>query len=348
VQYSTFGRTSGLRVSEYALGTANFGTSWGSGAEPAEASKLFHKFADAGGCLIDTASNYQDGQAETLLADCLASDRDHFVLGTKYGRGTSNDTPLASAGNSRRAMVQSVESSLRRLRTDRLDVLWAHYEDGVTQMDEIVHAFDALVASGKILYAGLSNFPAWRVARAVTLSEIRGWAPITGVQFEHSLIERSGERELLPMAEALGLGVALYSPLGGGLLTGKYRKAIEGRQTMLPGVVYREDSPTKTRALDAVLSVAEDLGIGPSAVAIAWQRELARRSTTTCVTVIGPRTLGQLDSYIEALDVQLDDEHYARLLDATAFSLGVPYDSIAGPPDMGDRERLQPPVTPVR
>lgn len=348
VKYSTFGRVAGLRVSEYALGTANFGTAWGSGAEPSDARRLFERFADAGGCFIDTASNYQDGQAEIVLADCLASDRDHFVVSTKFGRGTNDDTHVSSAGNSRRAMVQSVEASLRSLRTDRLDVLWAHYEDGVTHTDEIVHAFDALVTSGKVLYAGLSNFPAWRVARAATLSELRGWAPISGVQFEHSLIERSGERELLPMAEGLGLGVALYSPLGGGLLTGKYREATEGRQTLLPGIVYQEDTASKTLAIDAVLRVAEELGIDATAVAVAWQRELARRSATTCVTIIGPRTLRQLDGYLAALDVQLDEKHYGMLSDATAISRGVPHDSIAGPPDMGDRQRLAPSLAPVR
>ncbi|MDI9980094.1 aldo/keto reductase [Rhodococcus sp. IEGM 1307] len=341
MQYSTFGSITGLRVSEFALGTANFGTACGSGAGPDGARQLFDRYTSAGGCFIDTASNYQDGEAEKVLAGCITSERDHLVLASKFGRGSGRKTHVSAAGNSRRAMVQSVEKSLRNLRTDRLDLFWVHYDDGVTPIDEIIRSFDDLVSSGKVLYAGVSNFPAWRVARGQTIAELRGLSPLVGIQVEHSLVERTAERELIPMAEAFGLGVALYSPLGGGLLTGKYRGAAVGRQTSLPDVVYREDSPAKTAALDAVVEVADEIGVPPAAVAVAWQREFARRSATTVVTLIGPRTMKQLDSYMASLDVRLDGEQFDKLSHATAIRWGVPYESIAGPPDMGDRDRLE-------
>lgn len=342
--YTTFGRLSGLRISEYALGTGTFGTAWGPrGAQPAEARAIFERFAEAGGTVIDTADNYQQGESEQYLADLLAHDRDQFVLCSKYGRGAGADPHLTRAGNSRRTLVRSVEESLRRMQTDRIDLYWAHYDDGVTPMEEIVAAFDDLVAAGKILYGGLSNFAAWRVARGQTIAELRGRSPLVGIQVEHSLAERTAERDLLPMAEALGLGAMLYSPLGGGLLTAKHRAGREGR----PAVAYAEDTPAKTAIVDALLAVAEELGRDAGQIAIAWQRELARRSSTALVTVIGPRTPEQLEDYLAALDVTLDERQFARLDEASAFPLGVPYDSIGGPPDLGDRARLAARAIPV-
>ena len=230
MQHRTFGRLTGLRVSEYALGAGNFGTRWGTGAEPAEAQRIFERFADAGGTVIDTAESYQLGESETLLGDFLAADRDHFVVATKYSNGVAKPE-MATTGNGRRNMIRAVEGSLKRLKTDRIDLYWVHFQDGVTPIEEILRGLDDLVSSGKILHAGLSNFPAWRVSRAQTIAELRGWSPIAGIQVEYSLVERTADRELLPMAEALGLGVTLWSPLGGGLLTGKYRLTDEGRLT---------------------------------------------------------------------------------------------------------------------
>ncbi|MDW5597065.1 aldo/keto reductase [Conexibacter stalactiti] len=341
--YTTFGRLSGLRVSEYVLGTGTFGTAWGRGAQPAEARAIFERFAEAGGTVLDTADNYQQGEAEGYLADLLVSDRDEFVLCSKYGRGAGVDRHLTRSGNSRRTMVHSVEESLRRLKTDRIDIYWAHYDDGVTPIEEIVGAFDDLVTAGKILYGGLSNFAAWRVARGQTIAELRGRSPLAGIQVEHSLVERTAERDLLPMAEGLGLGAMLYSPLGGGLLTAKHRVGEEGR----PMVAYAEDSAAKTAVVDALVEVAGELGRGAGQVAIAWQRELARRATTSLLTVIGPRTLEQLDDYLAALEVGLSERQFTRLSEASAFPLGVPYDSIGGPPDLGDRARLSDRAVPV-
>jgi aryl-alcohol dehydrogenase-like predicted oxidoreductase len=206
VQYKTFGRRTGLRVSELALGTGNFGTGWGHGAERDEAKRVFDGYVEAGGNFIDTADSYQVGQSETLVGEFIAADRDHFVLATKYTLGAVPNGGISRTGNSRKNMVRSVEESLKRLKTDRIDLYWAHFADGVTPIEEILRAFDDLARAGKILYAGLSNFPAWRIARGDLLAELRGSVPIAGIQIEYSLAERTADRELLPMAEAFGAG----------------------------------------------------------------------------------------------------------------------------------------------
>jgi aryl-alcohol dehydrogenase-like predicted oxidoreductase len=284
------------------------------GAEPDEARRMFERFAEAGGTLIDTAESYQLGESETLLGDMLAADRDHFVLATKY-----------STGNHRGNMIRAVEGSLERLKTDRIDLYWVHFQDGVTPIEEVLRGLDDLVSAGKIVHAGLSNFPAWRVARAQTIAELRGWSPIAGIQVEYSLVERSADRELLPMAEALGLGVALWSPLGGGLLTGKYRHSDAGRLTDWNRLVHTEDSDQKTRTVDEVLAIASEIGVPPAQVAMAWLRDLDARSTTSLVSIIGPRNVAQLDDYLAALDVTLTREQADRLDAVSAPALGVPH-----------------------
>ena len=344
MDYTTFGRNNGLRVSEIALGTGNFGTAWGVGAEMPEAREIFRRFAEAGGTFIDTADNYQNGESESFLGELLASDRDHFILATKYSRGAGTPPEITMAGNSRRAMIHSVEQSLRRLNTDRIDLFWAHYDDSVTPMEEVLSTFDDLVAAGKILYCGLSNFSAWRVARGQTIAELRGLAPIAGIQIEHSLVERSAERDLLPMAEAFGIGAALYSPLGGGLLSGIHRRGKSGAR---PIVVYREDSSHRTAVVDALERIATGIGRPLSQVAVAWQRALNARSCTALVTVIGPRTVAQLEDYLAALDEGLSDSDYEELSSASVIDLGVPYDGIGGPPDLGDSRTLASRAVPV-
>ena len=240
MRYTTFGRRTGLRVSELALGTGSFGTGWGHGAEPAEARRLFDRYLEAGGNFLDCADTYQNGEAETLLGEFIAADRDRLVVASKYTLGADDKAGIAATGNSRKAMMASVEGSLKRLKTDHLDLYWVHMADGLTPVEEIVRGFDDLVRTGKIHYAGLSDFPAWRAARAATMAELRGWAPIAGLQIEYSLVERTPDRELLPMAEGLGMGVALWSPLGGGFLTGKYRRGEEGRLQRLGRLVHGE------------------------------------------------------------------------------------------------------------
>jgi aryl-alcohol dehydrogenase-like predicted oxidoreductase len=328
MRYRTFGRHTGLRVSELALGTGNFGTGWGHGAERDDARKIFEGYVQAGGNFIDTANAYQRGQAEQLLGEFITADRDRLVLATKYTFGTTPADGISETGNSRKNMIRSVEKSLERLKTDRIDLLWAHIADGVTPMNEILRAFDDLVRSGKILYAGLSNFPAWRIARADAIADLRGWSPIAGIQIEYSLVERTADRELLPMAEALGLGGTLWSPLGGGFLTGKYRSSDEGRLKRLGTLVHTEKTSRETAVLDAVLAVAREIEGSPTHVAIAWLLNKAARSTTSLIPILGPRIGEQLDATLGALDVTLTQDQVARLDAVSAVPLGVPHEQI--------------------
>ena len=324
MRYQTFGHRTGLRMSEYILGTANFG-SGPAGADPEPWRPVFDAFAEAGGTTLDTSNRYQDGRSESILGELLSGRRDDFVVITKYG-GKPAGAP-GPTGNSRKAMVRAVEDSLRRLRTDHVDVLMAHFPDELTPVAEILTAHDDLIAAGKVLYGGLSNFPAWRVAGAVVRADLRGLAVPVGIEIEYSLLERSAERELLPMAEAHGLGVALYSPLAGGRLTGKYRRGETGRLTGYPDA--GAENPSQTGVLDAVLAVAAETGSTPVDVSLAWLRARAARSATTLLPVVGPRTPEQLASYLTSLRLDLTGEQYDRLDTAGVITLGVPHDTVA-------------------
>lgn len=315
MKYLPFGRT-GLLVSELALGTGSFGTGWGHGADAAACLEIFNAYQDAGGNFIDTADIYQFGQSEEILGDALSGRREEFVLASKFSNGAAPDPNRLVTGNSRKAMVASVEASLRRLKTDRIDLYWVHHPDGVTPVDEIVRGLDDLSRAGKILYAGLSNFPAWRAVRAVTIAELTRAVPIAALQFEHSLVHREPEKDLFPASEALGLGVVTWSPLGGGVLTGKYRKGETGRAEAFGGRVFQpENSPQRTAVLDAVLAIARDHDVSADKVAIAWA------ATHGAVPIIGPRSLLQLTSNLGATGVELSTDQIRQLDDASAIVL---------------------------
>jgi aryl-alcohol dehydrogenase-like predicted oxidoreductase len=329
MRHFTFGRNNGLRVSALALGAATFGTRWGYGAAPEDVPRIFDTFADAGGTFIDTAASYQAGEAEENLGRLLDGRRDDFTVATKFAIGGPDGTGVLHTGNGRRAMYRSVEGSLRRLGTDYIDLLWVHFPDFVTPLDEIVRGLDDLASAGKILYAGLSNFPAWMTARAATMADLRGRIPVSGVQLEYSLVERSADRESLPMVESLGLGAALWSPLGGGLLSGKYRTSSEGRLTDWNRLLHSEEDPVKHATVDAVLEVADEIGVPAAQVAVAWLLERARKSSTGMVPIIGPRSLEQAESYLASLDVRLSEEQYRRLDDVSRIRMGAPYEQLA-------------------
>ncbi|HET9535246.1 MAG TPA: aldo/keto reductase [Mesorhizobium sp.] len=242
----------------------------GSWRRPDTSKAVFNAYAEAGGNFIDTADIYQFGQSEELLSSMLQGRRENFVLATKFTNGAVPNADRLVTGNSRKALVSSVEGSLKRLKTDRIDIYWAHHPDGVTPAEEIVRGFEDLARAGKILYAGLSNFPAWRLSRAVTLAELTHAVPIAAAQFEHSLVHREPEADLLPASEALGLGVVTWSPLGGGMLTGKYRQGEKGRAEGMGGRVFQpENSAQRTKVLDTVLAIAGELGVSADQVAIA-------------------------------------------------------------------------------
>ncbi|MGY4654580.1 aldo/keto reductase [Mycobacterium sp. URHB0021] len=350
MEHFTFGSNNGLRVSALALGTGSLGSRWGYGAEPDDIPRIFETFAEAGGTFIDTAASYQVGEAEENLGGLLDGRRDQFTVATKFAIGGPEGTGVLQTGNGRRAMFRSVEASLRRLGTDYIDLLWVHFPDFVTPLDEIVRGLDDLARSGKILYAGLSNFPAWMSARAATLAEVRGLIPISGVQLEYSLVERSADRENLPMAEAMGLGAALWSPLGGGLLSGKYRSGTAGRLTDWNRLVHIEDEQAKTATVDAVIETADALGVPAAQVAVAWLLERGRRSSTGVVPIVGPRTAAQTESYLAALDVRLDDRQYRHLDEVSRIDFGQPHAALAAQPTAtlgGDASGFSPPRIPV-
>jgi aryl-alcohol dehydrogenase-like predicted oxidoreductase len=307
MDYTPFGRT-GLRVSQLAVGTGNFGTGWGYGCDPDESKAIFNAYAEAGGNFIDTADVYQFGQSEEILGVLLRGRRENFVLATKFTNGAAPDADRLITGNSRKAMLASVEASLRRLNTDHLDIYWVHHPDGVTPTEEIIRGFEDLGRAGKILYAGLSNFPAWRLSRAATWAELNHAIPIAAAQFEHSLVHREPEADLFPASRALRLGVVTWSPLGGGVLTGKYRRGEKGRAQGFGGRVFQpENTPQRTEILDTVMAIADELGVSSSQVAIAWA------GTHGAVPIIGPRSQSQLADNLSALNVRLTDEQVNRL-----------------------------------
>jgi aryl-alcohol dehydrogenase-like predicted oxidoreductase len=249
-------------------------------------------------------------------------------------------------GNGRRVMVASVEASLKRLATDRIDLLWVHMADGITSSEEIMRGLDDLVRAGKVVHVGLSDFPAWRVARAATLAELRGWTPVIGLQVEYSLVERTPDRELLPMAQALGLGTVGWSPLAGGLLTGKYRRGETGRASSFQRLIHAENDARKTAIVDAVLDIADQRGVTPSQVSLAWM------GARGVVPILGPRTLKQLVDNLGAADLDLTQDERIRLDEASRVSLGFPHEMLAHDDQRarfsaGQADRLETPTLPI-
>jgi len=320
--YRLLGR-SGMRVSPMALGTMTFGTDWGWGADSAEAGRIFDVYVDRGGNFIDTSVNYTGGASERILGGLMQGRRDRLVLATKFTMARDPADPN-SGGNHRMNLLRSVEASLRQLGTDRIELLYLHAWDFTTSPDEVMRGLDDLVRSGKVLYIGICNTPAWQVARLQTLADLRGWAPLVALQIEYSLVERTVEHELIPMATELGLGVLPWSPLGGGLLAGKYtrsdlaQQAEAGVSASRKGVIASSGHMTE-RALDiadAVQAVAREVGASASQVAIAWT--LANPAVTA--PVMGARTVAQALDNIGGLGLQLTAAQRARLDDASAIA----------------------------
>ncbi|MGV9817731.1 aldo/keto reductase [Nocardia xishanensis] len=331
--YRLLGR-SGLRVSPLSLGTMTFGADWGWGADRDEARKIFDTYVDRGGNFIDTASQYTDGTSEQLLGEFTADNRESLVLATKYTMLRRPGDPN-SGGNHRKSMFASVEASLRRLNTDYIDLLYLHAWDFLTPVEEILRGMDDLVRSGKVLYVGISDAPAWQISRMQTIADLRGWSPLIALQIEYSLLERTVERDLVPMARELGLGVIPWSPLGSGVLTGKYGRAdleqrIEASAAGTRKNVAAANGSLTERGLaiaDVVQEVAAQLGKTPSQVAIAW----TLRNPGVTSPIIGARTAAQLEDNLGALDVEFDANQLDRLENATAVDLGFPHEFLSRP-----------------
>jgi aryl-alcohol dehydrogenase-like predicted oxidoreductase len=318
MNYKVFGTRTGLVVSELVLGTASFGMAFGYGATPEDIPQILKGYADAGGNFIDTADFYQLGESERAIGDFITQNRHNFVIATKYSRGDGVSPSYGMLGNHRKAMVQGVEQSLKRLKTDYIDIYFPHFEDRITPMEEIMSGLDDLVKAGKIIYGGLSNFPAWRVATAATIADLKGITPLTAIQIEYNLLQRNTEQELLPVADAFGLGVLGYSPMAGGLLTGKYRRGEEGRASRMPAGVPHAGKEEKV--LDALITVAEELNVKPGQVAVAWARAKG------VFPVIGARTRTQLDDNIVAADIDLNTAQMALLDAVSAVPLTYPHE----------------------
>src|SRR4030088_2905888 len=258
MNYRLLGK-SGLRVSEFCLGTMTFGDDWDWGSSKDEAKKIYDSFRDAGGNFIDTANIYTDGTSESFLGEFQEGHRDSVVLATKYSNTAPGNDPNA-AGNHRKSMMQAVEASLKRLQTDYIDLYWVHNWDQMTPVEEVMRGLDDLVRAGKVLYVGMSDAPAWWIAQANTLAHLRGWSAFIGLQIEYSLIERTVERELVPMAKALNLGLTAWSPLSGGMLTGKYHghgSSEQGRMNSdtLKGLMSEKQRTERT--LTAIKTVSQ-------------------------------------------------------------------------------------------
>jgi len=329
--YRLLGR-SGLRVSPLCLGTMTFaaGSEWGT--DDAEAEKMFNLYVDRGGNFLDTANYYSNGGSERVVAKLVRDQRHRFVIATKYSL-TMNPADPNAGGNHRKNMLRSVEDSLRRLETDYIDLLYLHMWDSHTPVEEVLRAFDDLVRAGKVLYVGLSDIPAWQAARMQAIADVRGWSPVVALQIQYNLTERTVERDLIPMAHELGMGVLPWSPLAGGVLSGKYAQTDLKPAGSAISYDSRKNINLATGRLSErnlaiaieVKQVADEVGCTPAQAALAWT--LLNPAVTS--TILGARTLPQLQDNLGALDVAFSAEQIARLDTMSRIQLGFPHDLLA-------------------
>ncbi len=327
MNYKLLGK-SGLRVSEICLGTMTFGQEWGWGAGKEESLKIYKAYRDAGGNFLDTANLYTNGTSEKYLGEFISpgADREELVLATKYSLTTRKDDPNG-CGNHRKNMVQALEASLKRLGTDYIDLYWLHAWDYLTPVEEVMRALDDMVRAGKVLYIGISDTPAWIVSQANTIAELRGWTQFVGLQIEYSLVERTPERELLPMARALDIAITPWAPLGAGILTGKYTKD----KPLPTGTRLKESSPKlnehNLKIAYEVQAVAHEIGCTSSQVALAWFN--AKKGVF--VPIVGATKRSQIQENLASVDIQLTQEHINRLEEVSKIELGFPHDFLQKP-----------------
>jgi aryl-alcohol dehydrogenase-like predicted oxidoreductase len=321
-EYVTLGR-SGLRVSPFCLGAMTFGEDWGWGSSVAESEAIMARFFEQGGNFLDTANVYTRGHSEKIIGDFIGHDRrrrERIVIATKFYGNLFLGDPNGG-GASRKAIVASCEQSLRRLRTDYIDLYWMHAWDRFTPIDETMRALDDLVRAGKVRYVGFSDTPAWKVTQAQMLAQFHGWSPLIALQIEYSLLERTVEGDLMPMAIEMGLGVTPWSPLRGGALSGKYTRA--NAASAAPDRGDRVKSFLNERGLtviDELIRIGQELGTTPAAVALAWVQ--GRPGVVS--TIIGTRRLEQLDQNLAALDLKLTHEQVAALDSVSQPTLNFP------------------------
>ncbi len=313
MKYKLFGTNTGLYASELILGAANFGTRNDYGATPEDAWQIFTAYADAGGNFIDTSDRYQLGESEELVGKFIEHQRSNFIISTKYTRSSEINPAISNSGNHRKAMRQGIDASLKRLRTDYIDIYMPHFDDGITPIDEIVRGMEDLVSAGKVLYTGLANFPAWKTAAIASTTHL------AASQIEYNLLQRTADRDLIPMAAQFGLGTMMYSPLAGGLLTGKYRKGEAGRLSRNSNSDYRESETTRA-IIDQLFMIAAELDATPGQVALAWVLSKG------AFPIVGARTIHHINDGLRAASIQLSPGHILQLDQLSAISLGYPHD----------------------
>lgn len=319
MRYKLLGN-SGLRVSELCLGTMTFGEDWGWGSSQDESHQIFTAFVEAGGNFIDTANMYTNGSSEKIVGELIAKDRDRFVVASKYSlpnRMMSDEGNPNGSGNHRKNLIRSLEGSLKRLNTDYIDLLWLHAWDYTTPVEEVMRTLDDVVRQGKVMYIGISDTPAWIVSQANTLAHCHGWASFVALQIEYSLIERTPERDLLPMAQAFGMAVTPWSPLAGGVLTGKYNQDETKKSTSRGGEI-----PERSLKIAKVVGqVAEEIGHSPSQVALAW----LRAQSSAIIPILGASKLSQFKDNLACIEVNLPPEQLKRLYEVSQIELGFPH-----------------------
>jgi len=319
MRYKLLGR-SGLRVAELALGTMTFGEDWGWGASKKESQKIFDLYAEAGGNFIDTSINYTNGTSERYVGEFIAADRDHFVVATKYTLrdNNANRADPNAGGNQRKNMMRSIETSLQNLNSDYIDLYYLHMWDFMTPVEEVMRGLDDLVRSGKVRYVGISDTPAWVIAKANMLAYLRGWSPFVAVQLPYSLVNRDAERDLLPMARSEDLAVTAWEILGGGVLTGKYRDEEATKR-------YSKVSQEAIEMGDAVVKMAEEVGCTPSQLAINWVRQRPWGGAPT-IPILGARSAEQIKDNLGALEFELSPEQVGKLDELAPVERGFPHD----------------------
>jgi aryl-alcohol dehydrogenase-like predicted oxidoreductase len=291
-----------------------FGDDWGWGATKEESRKMFDVFTEAGGNFIDTANNYTNGTSEKFVGEFIASDRDRFVVATKYTLSERPEDPNFG-GNHRKNMLRSVEGSLKRLNTDRIDLLWLHMWDGMTPVEEVMRALDDLVRAGKVLYLGISDTPAWVVSHANGIADLRGWSRFVAYQGEYSLASRAPERDIMPMTRALEMAFTPWGVLEGGEMTGKYNSPSDEPKRS------KDTSPRIKSLATELMSLAEEIGRTPSQIGINW----VRQQPYLVMPIIGARSKKHLIDNMACLEFELTIEQMARLSDASPIDLGFPH-----------------------
>lgn len=328
--YVTLGK-SGLKVSPLCLGTMTFGEDWGWGSAVSDCEKILARYIDLGGNFIDTANFYTFGHSEKIIGDFFRKDpfeRQQMVIATKFFGALRPGDPN-SGGAGRKSIIRACEESLRRLQTDYIDLYWMHAWDYQTPIEETMRAMDDLVSSGKVRYIGFSDTPAWKVAEAQVKALFNGWVPISAIQVEYSLLQRTVEGELIPMAQEFGMGVTPWSPLKSGVLSGKYRR--DEREHVEAGRGEWVTSSLDDHAYDVVekvIRLAEEIGSTPARVALNWV--CSRPGVTS--PIIGARTIQQLEDNLAALDVQLTTEHMRILNEVSEPALNFPAEFIKRTP----------------